>query len=83
MATLQQLDASLCIKIFSLYVSEDVLKKRLEARPVGEFKDFGISKKLNEDVLKYKFDAEHQIDTSSFLPTQTAEVIYREISGSA
>jgi len=83
MATLQQLDASLCIKIFSLYVSEDVLKKRLEARPVGEFKDFWISKKLNEDVLKYRFDAEHQIDTSAHLPAQTAEMIFREISGSA
>ena len=82
-ATLKQLDASLCIKIFSLYVTEDVLKKRLEARPVGEFKDFGISKKLNEDVLKYRFDAEHQIDTSADLPAQTAEMIYREISGSA
>ena len=82
-ATMKQLDASLCIKTFSLYASEDILKKRLEARPVGEFKDFVISKKLNEDVLKYKVEAEHQIDTSSFLPAQSAELIYREISGSA
>ena len=81
-ATLKQLDTSLRIKTFSLYASEDILKKRLEARPVGEFKDFGISKKLNEDVVKYKFDAEHQIDTSSFLPARTAEVIYREILSS-
>lgn len=80
-ANLKQLDASLCTKIFSLYVSEDVLKKRLDVRPAGEFKDFGISKKLNEDVLKYKFEAEHQIDTSSLLPAETAEIIYREISG--
>ena len=78
MTTLKELDASFQIKIFSLHVSEAVLKKRLEVRPAGEFKDFGISKKLNEDVLKYKYEAEHQIDTSSLLPAQTAEIIYRE-----
>jgi len=78
MAILKELDDSFRIQIFSLYASENVLQKRLEARPVGEFKDFGISKKLNEDILKYKVEAEHQIDTSFLLPTQAAEMIYRK-----
>ena len=78
MASLKEFDASFRIKVFSLYAVEDVLKKRLEVRPAGEFTDFGISKKLNEDVLRYKYEAEYQIDTSSLLPAQTAEIIYRE-----
>lgn len=81
LASLKQLDASLRIRIFSLYLAEDVLKKRLDSRLPGEFKDFTISKALNDDVLKFKVEGEHQIDTSSLLPAQTAEMIYREVSG--
>lgn len=82
MVNLNQLDASLRIKIFSLHVKEEVLKIRLDLRPAGEFKDFGISKRLNDDVLKFKLDAEHLIDTSSLLPAQTASLIYQQMAGS-
>ena len=82
LSTLKQLDTSLRIRTFSLYASDDVLKKRLDGRPAGEFKDFEISRKLNLDVLKNTVDDEHLIDTSCLLPAQTAELIYREISGS-
>ena len=74
--TLNQLDRTLSVKIFGLYVAEDVLKKRLELRSNGEFKDFGICKKLNDDVLKIRHSSEHQIDTTELLPEQTAEKIY-------
>ena len=82
MNVLKQLDASLRICVFSLHASDEVLKMRLESRPAGEFKDFGISKQLNEDVLKIKQEWEHLIDTTSLLPNQTAEIIYTNIASS-
>lgn len=80
--TLNQFEHPPSVKIFGLFVTEEVLKKRLESRSNGEFKDFGICKKLNADVLKIKHNQEYQIDTSRLLPMQTAEKIY-EILGSS
>ena len=73
---LHQRDQTLSIKLFALYVSEDELRRRLELRSNGEFRDFEISKRINDDVLGIKFDAELQIDTTGNLPTQIAEVIF-------
>ena len=78
--TLRQLDDSLAIKMVGLYASDEVLRTRLDGRPLDEFKDFGISKKLNEDVLKIKRPDECQIDTSELSPRQTAEEIYKLLS---
>jgi hypothetical protein len=77
---LNQFDRLPSVKIFGLYVTEGVLKKRLELRSNGEFRDLEICKKLNDDVLKIKHDSEHQIDTTELLPTQTAEKIYKKSS---
>ena len=77
--TLRHLDGSLAIKIVALYVSDEVLRTRLEARPLDEFKDFGICKKLNEDVLKIKHPGEFQIDTTELSPRQTAEEVCRRL----
>jgi hypothetical protein len=77
--TLQHLDGSLAIRIVGLYVSDEVLRARLELRPLDEFKDFGICEKLNEDVLTIKHHREYQIDTSELSPRQTAEEIYRRL----
>jgi chloramphenicol 3-O-phosphotransferase len=77
--TLRQLDGSLAIRIVGLHVSDDALRARLEARPLDGFKDFGICKKLNEDVLTIKHPCEFQIDTTELLPRQTAEEIYRRL----
>ena len=77
--TLRQLNGSLAIKMVGLYASNEVLRTRLEARPLDEYKDFGISKKLNEDVLKVKPLNECQIDTSGLSPRQTAEEIHQRL----
>ena len=77
--TLRQLDGSLAIKLVGLYVSEEVLRTRLEERPSDEFKDFGICKKLNQDVLKMKHLGEYQIETTGLSPRQTAEEIYQRL----
>jgi RNase adaptor protein for sRNA GlmZ degradation len=77
--TLRQLNGSLAIKIFGLYASDNVLRTRLEARPLDEFKDFGISKKLNEDVLKIEHLEEYQIDTTELSPAQTAEQVHQRL----
>lgn len=75
--TLQQLNKNLSIKIFGLYTTDEELNIRLDLRTNSEFKDFSISKKLNDDVLKWKHPAEFQVDTTTLMPIQTAEIIYR------
>lgn len=77
--TLHELDKNLSVKIFGLYVTDEELKRRLELRLNGEFRDFGICKKLNDDVLQIKYKSEFQIDTTGRLPKQTAEIIYGRI----
>ena len=78
--SLYQLDKSLSVKIFGLYVSDEELRRRLDLRSDPEFRDFDICKRLNDDLLKIKYQSEHQIDTTELLPKQTAEIIYRELS---
>lgn len=77
--TLHQLDKDLKVKVFGLYVTDDELIRRLELRSNGEFRDFSICKKLNDDVLKIKYKSEFQIDTTGLLPKQTAGIIYGRI----
>jgi len=77
--SLYHFDPKLSIKIFGLFTTEDELKRRLEKRLNGEFKDFLICKKLNDDVLKWKHDSELQFDTTGFLPSQSAEKLYKMI----
>ncbi len=77
---LYQLDKDLSIKIFGLFTTDNELRRRLELRSNGEFRDFGICKRLNDDVLKIKHDTEYQIDTTGLLPMQTAEIIYGQLS---
>lgn len=78
--TLYQLNKDLSIKIFGLFTTDDELKKRLEFRENEEFRDLGICKKLNDDVIKYKYNTEFQIDTTLLSAIQTAEIIRRHIT---
>jgi len=73
-------DEKFSIKIFGLFTTECELKKRLEKRINGEFKDFQISKKLNNDILKWKHEKEYQIDTTELSPSQTSVNIYKRIT---
>lgn len=77
--TLYKLDKDLSIKIFGLFITDDELRKRLELRLKGEFRDYTICQKLNDDVIKIKCDGEFQIDTTGLLPTQTAEKVYSQL----
>lgn len=76
---LNHLNNELSISIFGLYTTEEELKKRIESRKKGEFRDFNICKKLNDDVLKIKYDKEFQINTTGLLPNETAKIIYDKI----
>jgi AAA domain-containing protein len=78
--SLYQLDKTLSIKLFGLYVSDEELRRRLDLRSDPEFRDFDICKRLNDDVLKIKYHSEHQIDTTGLLPLQTAEIIYGKLT---
>lgn len=77
--TLYQLDNTLRIQIFGLFASDEELRRRLALRTNGEFRDFQICKKLNDDVLKWKPDNEFQIDTTVLSSAQTAEKIYQKL----
>jgi chloramphenicol 3-O-phosphotransferase len=79
--SLCQLDKTLSIKLFGLYVTDEELRRRLDLRSEPEFRDFGICKKLNDDLLKLKYDNEWQINTTGLLPRQTARIIYDKIIG--
>lgn len=79
--SLYKIDAGFSIKVFGLHTSNEELKKRLESRKDNEFRDYVICKKLNEDVLKFKYCDEFQIDTTGLLPEETSEKIYRKIIG--
>jgi broad-specificity NMP kinase len=80
--TLQQLNGGLAIKLFALTASADVLKRRLEARPLDQFKEFEVSRRINADVLTIKPPNESTIDSSALSPQQTAEEICRLLSAS-
>lgn len=77
--TLYQLNNDLSINIFGLFTTDDELRKRLELRKNEEFRDFSICKQLNDDVIKFKYDTEFQIDTTGLSATQTASLIYGHI----
>mgnify|MGYP003332155789 CR=1 FL=1 len=78
--TLYQFESKLTIKIFGLFTTDEELKRRLKQRPSGEFKDFPICKKLNDDVHKWKRENEFQIDTTGLSTTQTAEKIFEQLT---
>lgn len=78
--TLYQLDNNLSIKIFGLFTTYEELQRRLELRSDPEFRDFTICKKLNDDVQKIKYNNEFQINTTGLSPTQTAEIIYGQVT---
>lgn len=78
--TLYQFNNDLSINIFGLFTTDEELRKRLELRKTEEFRDFGICKRLNDDVIKFRYDTEFQIDTTGISATQTAEIIHRQIT---
>jgi hypothetical protein len=77
--TLHRLDEKITIKIFGLFTTDEELKSRLKIRMNKEFKDFSISKKLNDDVLKWKHDSEFQINTTGLSSSQTAQKIHEQL----
>jgi predicted kinase len=77
---LYEQNKELSIKIFGLFTTDTELRKRLELRTKGEFRDFEICKKLNNDVQKWKHNSEFQIDTTGLLPEQTADKIYWQMN---
>jgi broad-specificity NMP kinase len=78
--TLNQLDNNLNIKIFALITTSEELERRLNTRKDNQFKDFVISKKINDDVLKFAFNDEQIIDTTGLSSIETANIIFNKIS---
>lgn len=72
LARLRELNPVLAVRLFALHLPEEVLARRLAARPDGLFKDLAIAKKLNADILKIRRSEEIQIDGSELSPAQLA-----------
>lgn len=64
--------------VISLYASNEVLQNRLINREKG-FKDWEMTKILNDEVGKYRHDDEALIDTSGMAKEQVAENVVRTI----
>jgi hypothetical protein len=79
MESLLQLDQNLTVKIFALFTTDEELKRRLEVRSNGEFKDFSICKKLNNDALKITYPGEYKINTTGLSPLDSAKIIQFEL----
>ena len=67
------------IGIFGLFSSEIELQNRLQMRKDDKFKDFLITRKLNEDTIKFKHQFEYQIDTTDLKSEETAKIIYDKL----
>ena len=69
---LREICPSLEVRLFALHLPDEVLARRLAARPDGLFKDLAIAKKLNADVLKIRRPEEILTDGSELSPAQLA-----------
>lgn len=61
------------IRLYALYLSEEVLAQRLISRPDGLFKDLAIATKLNADVLRIRRPEEIQINSSDLSAEMLAD----------
>jgi broad-specificity NMP kinase len=77
---LYRIKNDLSIKIFGLYVTDEELKRRLELRPNDMFKDFPISKELNDEIMNIKNENEILFDTTHQTAEETAQKIYNVIN---
>jgi tRNA A37 N6-isopentenylltransferase MiaA len=75
---IQNINSDISIKIFGLYVLEEELKRRLEQRSDDKYKDFAISKILNDEIKNIKKN-EIVIDTTFQTPEKTAKKIYETL----
>ena len=69
---LREISPSLEVRLFALHLPEEVLARRLAARPDGLFKDLAIATTLNADVLKIRRPEEILTDGSEQSPAQLA-----------
>jgi tRNA A37 N6-isopentenylltransferase MiaA len=76
---LKELNNKWIIGVFGLFLAESELKNRLDERTDEKFKDFSISKKLNEDIINFKHKEEYQIDTTNLEPKDTAKIIFEKL----
>jgi len=74
--SIRNFNSNLIIRIFALYVTDNELKKRLELRSSGKFKNFEISKNINYDTIKLCYNDECKIDTSNISAKDTAKTIF-------
>ena len=78
---LHSLDNSLQVRSFALVTAPEVLRVRVENRPTDQFKDIGICKKLNSEVIRHLQPIEQIFDNTALTPEETAEVILGQCAG--
>jgi len=78
---LRSLDQALTVRSFALVTEEEELRRRLDSRPMDEFKDLEISLKLNDQVVRHRHPSEELLDTTNSAAADTAEMVYRLLMG--
>lgn len=81
LAKLRSLDENMDVHCFAMVVAAEALKARVERRPADHYKDIEVCQKLNSDTVKHLQSFEQLIDNTELTPEQTAEAIYRYITG--
>lgn len=72
---LSQTCPALNIRLYALYISEEVLAQRLASRHDGLFKNLAIATKLNADVLRFRRPEETRLDGTEFSPDELASKV--------
>jgi hypothetical protein len=67
------------VRVFALHASDDVLRTRLSGRPEDEFRDFGISRRVNDDTRKFTLAGELVVETSQLSADDVARTILKEL----
>lgn len=78
LAKLKLLNQRLKVSVFSLVVSSDILRERVNRRPSNQFKDIDISEKQNSDIMEQSESSERLIDNSELTPVEVVDLILFE-----
>jgi broad-specificity NMP kinase len=68
------------VRSFALITSPEELRRRVENRPDGQFKEIDICQKLNADTLRHLLPLDQLIDNTALTPEGTARIILETLA---
>lgn len=77
---IRKTQSDLAIRSFLLHASPAEFQQRMNLRKSWEFRDLNACLRMNEEILKTKFENEFRIDTTGILPLHTAKMMYKKVT---